>query len=113
MKMSLPIGIWSEKQSMKLTDFPVKKAFLGSKSFKKIIATVFKDMKKTITIDFHAKDTIANSASYCLLLWQNSPYLLKIPVCIYIYIYIYNFYFYCYFYKSGGEKKKPRNTICK
>ena len=41
--------------------------------------TVFLDMKGLITIDFFEKDATLNSASYCQLLWQNSPFLLNDP----------------------------------
>ena len=43
--------------------------------------TIFWDMKEPITIDFLENDASINSACYCQLFWQNSPYLLNSP-CI-------------------------------
>ena len=39
----------------------------------------FRDIKEAITIDFFEKGAAVNSASYCQLLKQNSPYLLNDP----------------------------------
>ena len=81
----------------KHTDFPVKKKFWAQQSGKKMMLTVFWNMKEPITIDFREKAATVNSTSYCQLLRQNSPYLLNdlhayacvgVCVCIYIYIYI-------------------------
>ena len=37
----------------------------------------FLEYEKTHTIEFHEKDATINNASYCELLWQNSPFLLN------------------------------------
>ena len=41
--------------------------------------TVLRDMKGTVTIDFLEKNSTINSDSYCQLIGQNSPYLLRDP----------------------------------
>ena len=43
-------------------------------SVKKFMGTVFWDMKGPISIDFFEKDATTNSAFFCQLLKQNSPY---------------------------------------
>ena len=57
------------------------KKFWAEQSVKKVMLTVFWDMKGPITIDFLEKDATVNSASYSQLklLRQNSPYLLNKP----------------------------------
>ena len=54
----------------------VKKTCQVQQSIKKVMLTVFSDMKETMTIDFLEKGTTVISASYYQLLRQNSPYLL-------------------------------------
>ena len=80
---------WTEtkRQSMewKHTNFPIMKKFWVQWSVKKVMLSVFWDMKELLTIDFLEKVATANSGSYCQLLRQNLPYLLNV---IYIYIYI-------------------------
>ena len=48
----------------KHTDSPVKKKFWVQQLVKKVILTVFRDMKGPITINFPEKGTTVNSASY-------------------------------------------------
>ena len=80
----------SRRQYIELehADSSVKKRFQVERSVKTIIRTVFWDMKGTPTIDFLEKGASLNNASYCNLLWQNSPYLLNNRL-----IYIYDFIF--------------------
>ena len=61
-------------------DSPVKKTFWVLQSVK-VILTVFWDMKGPMTIDFIEKGATVNNASYCQLLWKNSPYLLNNGNC--------------------------------
>ena len=58
----------------KHTDSPLKKIFHVQQSVKKVMLTVFLDMRDPITIDFLEKGETVNSASYCWLLRQKSPY---------------------------------------
>ena len=69
----------SKRESMerKHIDSLVKKKFRAQWLVKKIILTVFKDIQGSITVDFLEKNPTVNSASYCQLLWQNSPYFLN------------------------------------
>ena len=57
----------SKRQFMewKHSDSMVKKKFQAQQSIKKIILTVFLDMKEPITIEFFEKGAVVNSASYC------------------------------------------------
>ena len=66
-----------KRQSMlrKHTDFFGKKKFRAQQSVKKVMLTVFWDMKGPITIDFLEKGATVNNASYCQLLKQRLPYL--------------------------------------
>ena len=66
-----------------------KKMFWVQWSVKKVLLTVFWNMKGPVTIDFLEKGTTINSVSLKFCLPQNSPNLLN-DHCIYIYIYIYN-----------------------
>ena len=105
----------------KHTDSSVKKMFLARTSVKKVMLTVFWDMKGLISIDFLEKKATVNRVSYCLLLRQNSLYLLNdsrmyknnenfgnayIYPYIYIYMHIYKFwvhnivYIYTYIYRD-------------
>ena len=70
----------------KRTVSPVKKKFCVQWSVKKVMLTVFWDVKGLITFDFLENDATANSFSYCQLLWQNNPHLLNDP-CIYCFDY--------------------------
>ena len=54
------------------TDSPEKKKFCAHHSVKKVMLTVFWDIKEGITIDFFEKAPAVNIASYCQLLMQNS-----------------------------------------
>ena len=45
----------------------------------KVLGTVKKDIRGPITNKFLEKDSTVNSASYCQVLRQNSPYLLNDP----------------------------------
>ena len=93
-KKCLQIGLLLEPESKRQSlewkhiDSPAKKKFRIQHSVKKVMLTVFCDMKGTITIDFLEKDTTVNSTSYCQLLRQKSPYSPN-DIRIYIYIYIY------------------------
>ena len=59
------------------------KKFRTQWSVKKMMLTVFWDMKGPIISDFLEKGTTVNSAFVCLLLRQHSPYLLNDPSLIY------------------------------
>ena len=74
----------SKRKSMEWThiDFLVKKRFWMQLSVKKVMLTVFLDLKEPTTIDFLEKAATVNNAFYCQLLGQNSPYLLN-DLCIY------------------------------
>ena len=48
---------------LKYTNSPVKKKFPAQQLIKKVMQTVFWDMKGTITIDFLEKDATANNTS--------------------------------------------------
>ena len=56
----------------------LRKELWGQRSVKKVTLTVFRDMKRSISIDFLEKSATINSASYSQLLWQNSHYSLNI-----------------------------------
>ena len=71
----------------KHTDTLVKKKFWVQQSVKKVMLTVFLDMKGPIIIDFLEKGAVVKSASYCQLLTQNSPYLFN-GSCKYFFFYI-------------------------
>ena len=73
----------------KYTDSPVRKKFQAQWLVKKVMLTVFWNMKGPIHIDSLEKDATVNSAFYNQLLRQNSSYLLNVTV-LYIYIYVYN-----------------------
>ena len=62
----------------KCTDSQVKKKFREQYSVKKVMLTVFWDMKGLITIDFLEKVATVNNASYCKLLSQNAPFQLLV-----------------------------------
>ena len=73
------------------TNSLVKINFQVQWSVKKVMLTVFLDMKGFPTIDLLENGVAINHASYCHLPRKNSPYLLNDPcvcVCVYIYIYI-------------------------
>ena len=55
------------------------KIFWAQESVKKVMQTIFWDMKRTITIDFFEKGATINSASYFQLFRNISPYLLNDP----------------------------------
>lgn len=61
-----------KQQSMqwKHTASPVKKKFRAQRSVKKVMLTVFWDVKGPITISFLEKGTTVNSENYCQLLQQ-------------------------------------------
>ena len=58
-------------------DWAKKKIFCVQPSVKKVMLTIFGNMKRSIIIDFLEKHAIVNSASYCKILVQNSHYLLS------------------------------------
>ena len=60
-------------------DFMLKKKFWVQQSVKEVMLTVFLDRKGPITIDFPEKGATVNSASYCQIFQQYSPYLLNDP----------------------------------
>ena len=64
-----PVREMCSAASSRLSDFV--------RSTKKVMQTVFCDMKGPMTIDFLEKGTTVNSASYCQFLKENSPYLLN------------------------------------
>ena len=73
-----PHKLTSKRQSMNWkpnTDFSVKKKFWMKGLVKKVMLTVFYDIKGSITIDFLKKCATVNSILYYQLLMQNSPYL--------------------------------------
>ena len=53
--------------------------FWAQRSEKKIMLTMFWDMKECITIDLHEKRATVNRYSCCQFLRKNSPYLLNYP----------------------------------
>ena len=78
LNMALLLRVWFEKQSMELkyTYSVVKELFRMSWFLKRIIRTVFWDIKWPIAIGFLGKCAIINSAFYWHFLRQNLPYLL-------------------------------------
>ena len=67
-----------ESIKWKQINSPVKKKFLAQQSIKKVMLTVFLDMKGPITFNlFQKKGLVINSGSYCQLWKQNSPHLLN------------------------------------
>ena len=73
--MGLQLRAWVKKTVHKVEniDSPVKKKFPAQRPVKKVILTVFWDMKGPITIDFLEKDATVNIVSYHQLLRKNSP----------------------------------------
>ena len=71
--LSLKESSWSE---ITLT-FRLRKKFCAQPSVKKVMLIVSWDMEETNITDFLEKGATENRASYCQLLWQNSPYLLN------------------------------------
>ena len=71
----------TKRQTMKWkhTDYPLKKRFQTQRGAKKVMLTVFCNMKGPMTIDFVEKGATLNSASHCQLFRQNSPYILNEP----------------------------------
>ena len=55
----------------------VKKKYWVQQSVKEVMLTIFWNMKDPITTDFFGKCADVNIAPYCLIFWQNSPYLLN------------------------------------
>ena len=49
---------------LKHTDFPVRKIFQAQRSVDKVMLTVFRDMKRSITIVFLEKGAVVKRASY-------------------------------------------------
>ena len=72
LNMGLPLQAWVKKQSIesKLTDSPVKKKFWSQQSIKKVMLTVFLDIKVPITNDFFEKSATVNAALHCQFLQQ-------------------------------------------
>ena len=66
----LPLQARVEKtvDGVEIQWFSVMKRFWVQESVKKVILTVFSDMKKAISIDFLVEGATVNSASYCQLL---------------------------------------------
>ena len=64
---------------LKHTNSPAKKKFRAQQSMKKVMQTVFLDMKGPIATDFFEKGAVAHSASNSKLFKQNSPHLLNDP----------------------------------
>ena len=64
--MSLPLWVWIRNivHDWKYTDYKGEK-FHALYSVKKVMLTVFKDMKGPITIDFLEKMVAIDRASYC------------------------------------------------
>ena len=60
----------------KHTDSVVKKQFWPQQSVGNVMQAVFWGIKRPIPIDLHKKNTMVNSSSKCLLIWQNSLNLL-------------------------------------
>ena len=67
LNIGLPFRAWVKKWFMewKHTDFPVKKRLLAQQSVKKVMMTVFWDMKELPIINFLEKGATVNSVSYC------------------------------------------------
>ena len=83
----------------------MEEKILGRVVSKEGHADSFLGYEKPIIINFLEKVATLRKASYCKILWQNSPYLLNDPgvcvcvcvcVCEYIYIYI-CFFLFCFF----------------
>ena len=90
-KMRLPPQAWVEMTINEVEThwFFSKEAFGTPVSKKKVMLTVFLDMKGSITIDFLEKGATINGTSFCQLPRQISHYLLNISGTImYMYIYI-------------------------
>ena len=76
--IGFPLWAWVEQTVHgKETRFQVKKMFWTQLSVKKLMPTVFCDMKGPIIIDFHEKITTVNRVYYYRLFSQNSAYLLN------------------------------------
>ena len=74
----------SKRQSMEWKHPLVKKKFNTKWSVKKVMLTVFLDMKGPITIDFLEKGATVNSASYCQFLKQYFTLFLEWTSLVYL-----------------------------
>ena len=67
--MGLPLHIWVENTLHVVdTDSSVKKKFWAQQSVKKVMLTVFWNIKGPYATDFFEKGTTVNSAYYCFLI---------------------------------------------
>ena len=82
--LSRKSSLWSRN-----TDSPVRKKNRAQRTVKKIMLTIFLNMKRPLTMNFLKKDASVNSDSYWQLLKQYFTLFIECLSCIYIYIYIY------------------------
>ena len=94
----------TEFMEWKHTDSLVQKRFWVKQSLKKVMLTVFWDMKEPITIHFLVKCATVNRAFYYKLLWQNSPLLNDHRIYIFSWIG-------CYRYTASSVKQYQLNFL--
>ena len=82
LNMDMPQQAWIKKtvQRVETHWLASKEKLQGAAASKEGYADSLLGHKKPMIIDFFEKDATVNSTSYCQLIRQNSPYLLKYPL---------------------------------